>query len=110
MTVQQQAPPEAWATMTIERQLANVGTDVAIAIRARDASDRQALREALDRAIGRLEATAADSRWPESHRREVAMIRKVVADYFDGPNALGTTDGFLDRWFSFFAGIANQSR
>ena len=95
--------------MTLLEQLANIGSEVGRAARAK-ASDRdERLGQALDRALELFDLTLADARWT-GRRRELCRARELVCDYLVGDNERGSTPELLDRYFLQFAMAARSGR
>lgn len=95
--------------MTLMEQLANVGSEVGRAARAKASGNERRLGPALDRALELFDLTIADPRW--THRlREIARAREVVCDYLVGDNAFGSTPDAIDACFLPFAVAARNGR
>lgn len=95
--------------MTLMEQLANVGSEVGRAARAKASGNERRLGPALDRALELFDLTIADPRW--THRlREIARAREVVCDYLVGDNAFGSTPDAIDAYFLPFAVAARNGR
>lgn len=98
-----------WETLTLFEQLANVGSEVGRAARAREQGNERRLDHALDRALGLFDLTLADERW-HGRRREIARAREVVCDFLVGDNEYGSTAESLERYFLPFAMAARRDR
>jgi len=95
--------------MTLMEQLANIGSEVGRAARARAQGNEQRLGPALDRALELFDLTLADDRW-RLRLKEIARSREVVCDFLVGDNVYGSTPASLDAYFLPFAVAARQSR
>jgi len=91
-----------WQELTLLEQLANIGSEVGRAIRAKSLNNEERLAGALDRCLELFDLTLADDRW-RHRRREIARAREVVCDYLVGDNAYGSTAEWLDGYFLPFA-------
>jgi hypothetical protein len=98
-----------WSEMTLLEQLANVGSEVGRAARARESGNDQRLSHALHRALDLFDLTLADARW-KGRRREICRARELVCDYLVGDNERGSTPELLDRYFLQFAVAARSDR
>ena len=98
-----------WGELTLMEQLANVGSEVGRAARAKSQGNEQRLAHALDRALDLFDLTLADPRW-RGRLREIARAREVVCDFLVGDNAYGSTAESLDRYFLPFATAARRGR
>ena len=96
-----------WLELTLIEQLANIGSEVGRAIRARESGNAARFEGAFDRALELFDLTLADQRW-HGRRREIARAREVVCDYLVGRNEYGSTGESLDRYFLEFAIAARQ--
>ena len=88
--------------MTLVEQLANIGSEVGRAARAKDAGAHERMANALDRALELFDLTLADGRWT-GRRREIARAREVVCDFLVGDNAYGSNAESLGAYFLVFA-------
>lgn len=98
-----------WFELSLVEQLANVGSEVGRAARARSRGHEQGLAAALDRTLELFDLTLADERWA-GRRREIARAREVVCDFLVGDNEYGSTAESLDRYFLAFAMAARRGR
>lgn len=99
-----------WFTLTIVEQLANIGTEVARAARAKSDGNRARFDHSLDRALELFDLSLADGRWSSARRREIARAREVICDFLVGDNAYGSSAESLDRYFLPFAVAARSQR
>ena len=97
-----------WTDLTLAEQLANVGSEVGRAIRAKSLANEPRLANALDRALDLFDLTLADARW-HGRRREIARAREVACDYLVGDNEFRSTADSLDAYFLQFAVAARRA-
>jgi hypothetical protein len=98
-----------WNELTLMEQLANIGSEVGRATRAKSQGNEQRLAGVLDRALELFDLTLADDRWRD-RLREVARAREIVCDFLVGDNEYGSTAESLDRYFLPFAMAARRNR
>src|SRR5262249_45927958 len=91
-----------WWELSLAEQLANVGSEISRAARWTSPNPQMA-RRALYRALELLDLTLADRRHSRARLREIARIREVVVDFFDGPNQYGSTAASLQKYFDAYA-------
>ncbi len=96
-----------WRELTLLEHLANIGSEVGRATRAKSLDDEHRLYKALDRCLELFDLTLADARW-HGRRREIARAREVVCDFLVGDNAYGSTAESLDAYFLPFALAARR--
>lgn len=65
-----------WYTLSLVEQLANVGSEVERAFRAREENRSDRLERARDRALELFDLTANDDRWRGPRRREILRARE----------------------------------
>jgi len=109
MTIHQDLAAGRWNELTLMEQLANIGSEVGRAARARSAGNEKRLERALDRALELFDLTIADERW-RGRLREITRAREVVCDYLVGDNVYGSSPESLDAWFLPFAMAARRGR
>ena len=95
--------------MSLVEQLANIGSEVSRACRAKEAGNGARLEFALLRCIDLFDLTLADPRW-FGRRREIARVREFVLDLVVGANDYGSTAEWIDRYFLEYAGAARTGR
>lgn len=100
---------EGWQQLTLMEQLANIGSEVGRAARARSQGNQDRFAGALDRALELFDLTLADDRW-RGRRREIARAREVVCDFLVGDNEFRSTVESLDAYFLPFAMAARRDR
>lgn len=91
-----------WQELTLLEQLANIGSEVGRATRAKSLNNEERLAGALDRCLELFDLTLGDDRW-HGRRREIARAREIVCDFLVGDNAYGSTAESLDAYFLPFA-------
>lgn len=94
-----------WRDLTLMEQLANVGSEVGRASRAKSIGNDLRFANALDRCLELFDLTLADDRW-QGRRREIARAREIVCDFLVGDNEYGSTAESLDAYFLPFAMVA----
>lgn len=99
-----------WAQMTLVEQLANIGTEVGRAVRARERNNESRLASALDRALELFDLSLADDRWRGPRRREIARSREIFCDYVVGINEFRSSPADFDAYFLPFAVAARRGR
>ena len=95
--------------MTLLDQLANIGSEVGRASRARMLGSEGRLASALERCLELFDLTIGDDRW-RHRRREITRAREVVCDFLVGDNEHGSTAESLDAYFLPFAVAARNAR
>ncbi len=96
-----------WNQLTLVQQLANIGSEVGRAARAKSSGNESRLVPAIDRCLELFDLTLADERW-RGRRREIARAREVVCDFLVGDNLFGSSAESLDRYFLAFAVAARE--
>ena len=95
--------------MRLAEQMANVGSEVERALRARAARNPGRLKPALARALELFDLTATDVRWEGHRRREILRAReefcRLVLDDDASPRAAG-----FSKYFLAFAALARRQR
>jgi hypothetical protein len=109
MTLHQDLAAGRWQELSLMEQLANIGSEVGRAARARSARNDERMDAALDRALELFDLTLADERWRD-RLREIARARELVCDYFIGDNEYVSSPESLDAWFLPFAMAARRGR
>ena len=95
--------------MSLMEQLANIGSEVGRAARAKALGSDARSWAALERGLELFDLTLADERW-RGRRREIARAREVVCDFAIGDNAYRSSAESLDRYFLAFAVAARAQR
>lgn len=91
-----------WQTFPLAFQLANVGSEIGRALRAKAKGDKESMVRTLDRGLELLDLTIADPK----HRkrlRELCRLREILCDFFLGANEYGSTAETTDNYFLAFA-------
>lgn len=97
-----------WHDLSLLEQLANIGSEVGRATRAKSIGNQERLANALDRCLELFDLTLADDRW-RHRRREIARAREIVCDFLVGDNDARSTAESLDAYFLPFA-VASRSQ
>lgn len=96
-----------WHRLTLTEQLANIGSEVGRAARAKAQGNDQRLGPALDRSLELFDLTLGDDRW--RHRlKEIARSREVVCDFLVGDNEYRSSPESLEAYFLPFAMVARR--
>jgi hypothetical protein len=101
---------QRWLTLTLVDQLANVGSEVERAIRARHAGRETRFDNALARALELFDLTAADDRWRGPRRREILRAREEFCRLFFSDDVPPGSAAGLQRYFLAFAAAARRRR
>lgn len=109
MTVHAGLAGGRWAELTLVEQLANIGSEVGRATRAKARGTDSRFESALRRCLELFDLTLADQRW-RGRRREIARARELVCDFLVGDNTHGSSEASLDAWFLPFAVAARRGR
>jgi hypothetical protein len=96
-----------WAELTLVEQLANIGSEVGRAARAKATGADGRFQSALGRSLELFDLTLADKRW-RGRRREITRARELVCDFLVGDNVHGSSEQSLDAWFLPFAVAARR--
>jgi len=97
-----------WQTMPLVAQLANVGSEVERAIRARDQGNAQRSANAFARALELFDLTATDERWRGHRRREILRARELFCGVFHAESPPAGDAEFLRKYFLEFAVAARR--
>lgn len=89
---------DRWERMSLADQLANIGTEVARAARAKCRNDEVRLQKHLDLALELFEFTLDDERW-RAQRVEIGRAREIVCDFLAGENEYESSAESLDAYF-----------
>jgi hypothetical protein len=98
-----------WRRFSLVEQLANVGSEVERAIRARQAGQAERFENAQSRALALFDLTATDGRWQGPRRREILRAREEFCRLFHDPSVPADSAEGLRRYFLAFA-VAARSR
>jgi hypothetical protein len=99
-----------WQSFTLVEQLANVGSEVERALRARERGLTQRFDRAVDRALELFDLTAIDARWSGPRRREILRAREYFCRVCFGGDVEADADAYLSRYFLQFATAARARR
>ena len=99
-----------WPQLSLVEQLANVGSEVERAIRARESGQESRFEHALARALELFDLTAADGRWRGPRRREVLRAREEFCRLFYGTDVAPGSARGLSSYFLAFAVAARRAR
>ncbi len=94
---------ESWAKYSLVQQMANIGSEVSRALRAKDNPSRY--WGAVTRALDLFYLTVEDPRW-KGHLREILRVRELFAAASLGSDEFKTSLEDLDRYFDCFAWLA----
>lgn len=97
-----------WHALSLMEQLANVGSEVDRAIRARDQGRHDRLERAFDRALELFDLTASDARWTLHRKREILRAREQFCRVFFDDAAEPDLAGYLSKYFLQFAVAARR--
>lgn len=98
-----------WFDLSVIEQMANIGSEVGRAARAKEAGNNSRSWGALERALELFDMTIADDRSRGPRRREICRIRELFCDFMVGDNKYGLSADTLDRYFLPFAVAARQA-
>lgn len=98
-----------WGRFSLVEQMANIGSEVERALRARDAGQATRLENAMGRALTLFDLTAADDRWRGPRLREVLRAREEFCRLFHDPSVPDDSADGLRRYFLAFAVAARRS-
>ncbi len=99
---------ERWERLSLADQLANIGTEVARAARAKNRQDVSRLQQHFDLALELFEFTLDDERWRDQ-RVEIGRAREIVCDFLAGDNEYESTAESLDAYFLPFSYLSLQA-
>ena len=105
MTVQHQDMAGGrWHQLSLFEQFGNVGSEISRAVKWMGRNSELS-RGALERALELIDLMLDDPRHRQSapRLREIARVREVVVDFFDGINEYGSTSAGLQRYFDAYA-------
>jgi len=96
-----------WFTLSLTEQLANIGSEVHRAIRARGNENRY--NGAIKRGFELFTLTLNDARWCK-RRKELTRVKELFCDAILGGAEYGTSLEDLDKYFNYFALAARNDR
>lgn len=91
--------------MSIEEQLANIGSDIERTIKWKKEGDHEYSMDAFDRALELIDFTIADPK--NKHRlKEIVRARELLVDHFMFDNEYNSTDEEWQNYFMWFTWLA----
>lgn len=96
-----------WFTLSLAEQLANIGSEVGRAVRAR--GDQTRFENAVFRGLELFDLTISDIRW-RKRLKELTRVRELLCDAILGGTEYGTTLEDLDKYFYHFTYAARAHR
>ena len=98
-----------WHQLSLAEQLGNVGSEISRAVKW-TARNPELARGAFERALELIDLMLDDPRHRQAppRLREIARVREVVVDFFDGPNQYHSTADGLQRYFDAYALAARR--
>ena len=93
---------EKWFRMPVAEQMADIGKEVAEAIRSKEKGDYQKTRNFCNSAIKLLILTEEDPKHGRCAVEEFNNAVEELRDYFLGDNIYGTTDKVLMHYYGPF--------
>lgn len=97
----------SWAKFSLEEQMANIGSEVSRALRAKDNHARY--WGAVARALDLFYLTIEDPRW-KGRLREILRVRELFAAAALGSDEYKTSLKDLERYFDCFIWLARANR
>ncbi|MBI2446527.1 MAG: hypothetical protein HYV51_01760 [Parcubacteria group bacterium] len=91
-----------WFQLSLSEQMANIGSEVARAIRWHNSGEEEHKEKALERALELFDLTLSDKRW-KNRAKEIARMREVICDFFYGGNEYLSSLSSIDNYFLHFA-------
>ena len=110
MTIHADLATGRWYELSLVEQLANIGSEVGRALRARDRAKPERFDAALDRALELFDLSLADRRWALPQLREIARARETTVDFLFCANEYSSTAASIDRYFTGFAVATRAAR
>jgi hypothetical protein len=96
---------ESWAKFSLPEQLANIGSEVSRAMRAKGNQARY--WGAVSRALDLFYLTIKDPRW-KGRLKEILRVRELFCAAALGSTEFNTTLEDLDKYFHYFALLARS--
>lgn len=97
----------SWAKFSLDEQMANIGSEVGRALRAKDNQARY--WGAVARALDLFYLTVEDPRW-KGRRKEILRVRELFAAAVLGSDEFKTSLKDLERYFDCFIWLARANR
>lgn len=102
---------ERWFKLSLDEQLANVGTDIDRVIRWRKKGDQETAQRVFERALTLLYFTISDPKYFKKPAfRELMMVKETLCDYFMGSNIYCSNDDLWSKYFYVFNYRAANAR
>jgi hypothetical protein len=98
-----------WRQLTFVEQMANIGSEVERCLNWRDRKNAEYSEKAFVRALELIDLTL-DANRQGPRLREVARVREVFADFYDGPNFFNSTSEQWRKYFFAFGCAARRNR
>jgi len=93
-----------WATLTLARQMANIGSEVSRALNWRKKGRPDLSQKALYRALELIDLTVSGTRqYPRL--KELFRVREALVDFFCGENTFASSEVLWRKYFDCFARI-----
>lgn len=97
-----------WFQLSLAEQFANIGSEVGRAKRWQG-KDKKLFWGAVERALELFDLTLQDLRW-RKRLREIARLREVFCDAVMGGREYGSKLRDLEKYFLYFAILAQRGR
>lgn len=109
MSVHKNSLSSSWFKFSLMRQLANVGSEVERAIKAKNENKDSNKESALYRVLDLVDLTIAD---PKNRKRlkEIVRFRELFIDYLLFDNTYGFTDQYWQDYFYYFSYVYLQEK
>ncbi len=98
--------PEKWWQLSLVEQLANIGSEISRASKWRG-KDEKYFKLAFYRALELFSLTLSDPKNKGSRLKEVCRAKELLIDWFYGSKLYKTTDEQWQKYFDYFAYLAN---
>lgn len=99
---------EGWFKMPLIEQMANIGSEVSRAIRARNNQSRY--WGAVTRALELFYLTVEDTRWKRGQLKEILRVRELFCAAVLESTEFNTSLEDLDEYFTYFALLTQANR
>ena len=96
-----------WRELSLCEQMGNIGSEVSRAISWSERRNVEYSEKAFIRMLELLDLTLADERWRGLRRKEIARVREVICDSFNGGLQFGSS---LAAWNNYFLPFAIAAR
>lgn len=88
---------QRWHTFSLAQQLGHIGSEIARARHWEEKKDAGLSKKALERALELIDLTL-DVPCRDSQRREVTLLREVVADWYAQTNVFDVSHEDLEKY------------